>query len=71
MAAKDKEARTLASSIGAEFRHHGEQSPRLPGLRRDLRAARAEHYIRQLAESDLTVEQRARLAAHLLSGTAA
>ncbi|MGH3511658.1 MAG: hypothetical protein ACRDRB_05200 [Pseudonocardiaceae bacterium] len=63
--------RHVASSVAAVERHHGPDDPRLPELRRDLRAAELEEHVRRLVDAapPLTPAQRDRLAA-LLRGPA-
>jgi hypothetical protein len=62
-------------AVAVNTRHHGPDDARTLDARRELRAARAEDYIRKLVESapPLTEAQRSRLAAMLrpTSGTAA
>lgn len=64
MAAKSPTRRRAAAVVGAVQRHHGPDDPRLPDLRRDLRAAElAEHVARVVAcFPPLTPEQRSRIA---------
>jgi len=70
VAAKDQKARRLSSTVAAITRHRGDQDPTLPELRRDLRAAGLEDYIRRVvgAAPPLTADQRDRLAT-LLRGS--
>lgn len=58
----------VRAAIANVQRHHGSDDPRLPELRSELRAARAEDYIRRLVDDapPLTADQRARLAVALL-----
>lgn len=67
MAARSIPRRTAASIVASIERWHGPDDPRLPELRRDLRAAELEEHIRRLVDQapPLTSEQRARLAALL------
>jgi hypothetical protein len=71
MPARDPRVREVSARLAAEERWHPEADT--SDLRRDLRAARAAQYIRDLTDSlpALTVEQRARLARLLLPGGAA
>jgi hypothetical protein len=62
MPARDPRVRKVSSRLAAEERWHPDADH--SNLRRDLRAARAAEYVRDLA--DLTLEQRAQLAARLL-----
>lgn len=59
--------------LAAVTRHHGPDHPAVTEARRDLRAARAEEYIRKLVDEapPLTAEQRAALAALLAPAGAA
>ena len=64
----------LAGEVGAIARHHGESDPRLPELRRELRALSLEEHIRKVVDSapPLSDQQKAKLAALLRpSGEAA
>jgi hypothetical protein len=63
------ESARLGGLLAITIRHHG-HGPETDRLARDLRAARAAEYIRDLTDSlpALTVEQRARLARLLLPG---
>jgi hypothetical protein len=72
MPARTPARRHTASTIAAIERHHGQDDPRLPGLRRAARTARAEEYItRLLAETPpLSEENRAHLARLLTHPTA-
>ncbi len=69
MAAKDPTSRRLSSRIAATTRHHPNADT--TELRRDLRAARAEDYIRRIVDQapPLTPEQRDRLALLLRGGS--
>lgn len=73
MPAHTPEARRLASSVAAIEKHHGSGDPRLPELRRDLRAEKLAEHIRQVVDAApaLTAEQRAQLAGLLHGGDAA
>ncbi|MFI7426091.1 hypothetical protein ACIBPB_03815 [Micromonospora sp. NPDC049836] len=70
MAAKSQPRRNAAATVAIIERWHGPEDPRLPDLRRDLRAAELEEHIRRLVDTapPLTHEQRARLAALLTNG---
>jgi hypothetical protein len=70
MAAKSPIRRRVAGSIGIIERHHGPDDPRLPDLRRDLRAAELEEHVRRIVDATppLTPEQRDKIAALLFSG---
>lgn len=59
------------SRLAALSRHRSPNDPAVDEARRELRAIRAEDYIRSLVESDLTLEQRSRLAAQLLQPVSA
>ena len=67
MPARSTAGRAASVRIAAVERWHGPDDPRLPELRRDLRAAEAEDYIARLvaAAPPLTDKQRAHLAALL------
>lgn len=71
MAARTPARRSTASTIAAIERHNGTEDPRLPDLRRDLRAAELEDHIKQLVDAapPLTAEQRLRLAGLLVGST--
>jgi hypothetical protein len=58
----------LAGEVGAIARHHGESDPRLPELRRELRALSLEEHIRKVVDAapPLTQDQRNKLAVLLL-----
>lgn len=62
-----QEQLAIRGQLGAASRHHPEKAD---SLRRDLKASRAEDYIKRLVDSapPLTDEQRARLALLLQSG---
>jgi hypothetical protein len=62
MPARDQATRVISARLAAVERHHPDADT--SELRRQLRAARAEDYIRRLIDSapPLTDEQRARLA---------
>jgi hypothetical protein len=51
------------SELANEIQHHGPESPRIPGLRGELKTARAEEYLRRILTDPppLTAEQLARL----------
>ena len=68
MAARTPSRRSTASTVAAIERHNGPDDPRLPDLRRDLRAAELEEHIRHLVDEapPLTAEQRLRLAGLLV-----
>jgi hypothetical protein len=68
MGARSRTRRTATvARIAAIERHNGPDDPRLPELRRDLRAAELEEHIRRLVDQPppLTDEQRSSLAALL------
>ncbi|MGH3788831.1 MAG: hypothetical protein ACRDRG_20300 [Pseudonocardiaceae bacterium] len=67
MAAKSPNRRRVAAAVGAIERHGGPDDPRLPDLRRDLRAAELEEHIIRIVDAapPLTAEQRNRIAALL------
>jgi hypothetical protein len=67
MAARDVARRRTASTVAAIERHRGPDDPRLPDLRRDLRAAELAEHIQKVVDAapPLTAEQRSRLAALL------
>jgi hypothetical protein len=58
---------TLAGRVAATERHHGPDDPRLPELRRDLRAAALEEHVRKIVGEapELTPAQRDHIAALL------
>ena len=51
MAAKSPTRRRVAATVGAVERHRGPDDPRLPELRRDLRAAKLAEHIRQVVDT--------------------
>lgn len=59
--------RRAAATVAAVQRHGGADDPRLPDLRRNLRAAQLEEHIRRVVDAapPLTDEQRERIAALL------
>jgi hypothetical protein len=67
MAAKSAPRRTIAARIGGVEGRGGPDDPRLPELRRDLRAAELHEHIERLvsAAPPLTAQQRTELAALL------
>jgi hypothetical protein len=67
MSAKSLPRRRAAAVVGAVERHHGPNDPRLPTLRRDLRAAELEEHVRRIVDGapPLTAEQRDTIAALL------
>jgi hypothetical protein len=66
MPAQSKKRREAASRVAGVHRRDP-NSPRLPGLRRDLRAAELEEHVQRIVDAfpPLTDEQRDRLAALL------
>jgi hypothetical protein len=62
MPSRDPKVRTISGRLAAVERHHPDADT--SELRRDLRAARAEEYVRALVDGfpPLTSEQRTRLA---------
>jgi hypothetical protein len=73
MPAQSPTRRRAAAVVGAVERHHGPDDPRLPVLRRDLRAAELEEHVRRIVGNapPLTAEQRDRIAALLRTGGSA
>lgn len=71
MPAHSPARRRVSAAVAAVERHHGPDDPRLPELRRNLRAAELEEHVRRLVDAapPLTAAQRDRLAA-LLRGPA-
>ena len=69
MAAKSPARRKAVSAISNTVRHHGPNDPRLPELRRDLRAAELAEHVRRIVDTfpPLTDEQRNQIAALLRS----
>jgi hypothetical protein len=67
MAAKSPARRKAVSAISNTVRHHGPDDPRLPELRRNLRAAELEDHVRRIVDTfpPLTNEQRNQIAALL------
>ena len=62
------ESARLRGQLAAVIRHHG-PSADASEIARDLRAARAEEYLRELvADTPLTADQRVRLVGLLLPG---
>lgn len=61
------EQRRICGKLAARERHYPEDRETADALRRDLRASRAEDYVRELVDAapPLSPEQRARLAALL------
>lgn len=59
--------RSAAAAVGAIERHWGPDDPRLPELRRDLRAAQLEDHVRRIIEQapEITSAQRVRITALL------
>jgi hypothetical protein len=53
------------AQLAGTIRHHPDDHEAIDAARRDLRVARAEHYIRELVDN-FPLEQRARFAALLL-----
>ena len=64
---------TLAGRVAATERHHGAGDPRLPDLRRDLRAAELAEHVRRIVDQapPLTNDQRNRIASLLRTPEAA
>lgn len=64
MPAYDQDVRRISAVIGAIAKHNGDDDPRLPNLRRDLREAQLADHIRRTVDQTppLTDEQRSRLA---------
>lgn len=64
MAARSIPRKRAASTVAGIERWHGPDDPRLPELRRDLRAAELAEHIARLVDAapPLTAEQRAKLA---------
>lgn len=64
MPAKTPQRRRAAAVVGGIERQCGPDDPRLPELRRDLRAAELEEHVRRIVDQapPLTPEQRDRIA---------
>jgi hypothetical protein len=67
MSARTPKRRQTSATIAGVVRQNGPDDPRLPELRRDLRAAELEEHVRRVVDAapPLTPEQRDKLAALL------